>query len=116
MTPLAVLPNLNEFINMDLKPLFAWFLHKYPLKESISFIFLEPAGLGQGRGCGAAFAEQEQAGLPAAFTPETHWWPSSVFICVSWWVMGARSNTALAETGKQTWELACLASGQRKLL
>lgn len=50
MTPLAVPPDLNGFINMDLRALFAWFLHKYPLKEPISFAFLELAGLGQGRG------------------------------------------------------------------
>lgn len=97
MTPLAVLPDLNGFINMDLRPLFAWFLHKYPLKEPISLAFVELAGLGQGRGCGAASTEQEEAGLPAAFTPETHRRPSSVLLCVSGWGMGARSNTGLAE-------------------
>lgn len=105
MTPLAVPPDLNGFINMDLRPLFAWFLHKYPLKEPISFAFLELAGLGQGRGVEQPSQSRKrqacQQHLPRRpGDPQTHGRPSSALVCVSGWGMGVRGNTALAEHRK----------------
>lgn len=72
MMPLAVLPDLNAFINMGLRPFFAWFLNKYPLKESILLAFIELAGLGEGRG--VELPSQNRKSKPTSSLPllETH--------------------------------------------